>query len=177
MKAVILCGGLGKRLGELTKNCPKPLLKFKNKSIVEWQILNLKRVGVNEIFINLHYLGDQIKDYLGDGRKFSIKINYLFQNKLTGTAGGVKIFQEFLKYEKYFFVIYSDILMNEDLSKLILFHQTTKADCSIYVHENKKSNSLIHLDKSSGMIKDMIERPILIEKENFIKKHNISKLL
>ena len=87
MKAVILCGGFGKRLGKLTTNCPKPLLKFNNRSIIEWQILNLKKVGVNEIFINLHYLSEQIRDYIGNGSKFSTKINYFFEKELTGTAG------------------------------------------------------------------------------------------
>lgn len=170
MKAVILCGGFGKRLGKLTSNRPKPLLKFNNRSIIEWQILNLKKVGVNEIFINLHYLSERIKDYLGNGNKFSIKINYLFQKKLTGTAGGVKIFEKQLQNEKYFFVFYGDILMNEDLSKLIHFHETKKADCSIYFHENQNSNSLLYLDESNGMIKDLIERPNSIDKKNFIKK-------
>ena len=173
MKAVILCGGFGKRLGKLTSNCPKPLLKFNNRSIIEWQILNLKKVGVNEIFINLHYLSERIKDYLGNGNKFSIKINYLFQKKLTGTAGGVKIFEKQLKNEKYFFVFYGDILMYEDLSKLIHFHEKKKADCSIYLHENQNSNSLLYLDESNGMIKDLIERPNSIDKKNFIKKNNV----
>ena len=68
MKAVILCGGLGTRLGKLTSNCPKPLLKFRNKSIVEWQILSLKKAGVSEILINLHYLSEQLKNYLGNGK-------------------------------------------------------------------------------------------------------------
>jgi len=78
LKAVILCGGLCTRLGNLTLNCLKPLLKFKNLNIIEWQIKSLKNVGVDEILINIHYLGDQIKDYLGDGKRYSIKIKYVF---------------------------------------------------------------------------------------------------
>ena len=175
MKAVILCGGFGKRLGKLTSNCPKPLLKFNNRSIIEWQILNLKKVGVNEIFINLHYLSEQIRDYIGNGSKFSTKINYFFEKELTGTAGGVKIFEKQLKTEKYFFVLYGDILINEDLSKLIYLHEVKKADCSIYFHENKNSNSLLYLDEDNGLIKDLIERPNSIDKENFIKKNKVKK--
>ena len=60
MKAVILCGGLGSRLSEYTKNCPKPLLKVNQLSIIEWQIISLKKVGVTEILINLHYLAEQV---------------------------------------------------------------------------------------------------------------------
>jgi len=175
LKAVILCGGLGTRLGKLTNNCPKPLLKFRNKSIVEWQILSLKKVGVDEILINLHYLGEKIKNYLGNGNKFSIKIKYFYQTELTGTAGGVKIFQDELKNEKYFFVLYGDILIYEDLSNLITFHKTKNADCSIYMHENKNSNSLLFVNENNGLIKDLIERPNTTQKKIFIKKYNINK--
>lgn len=175
MKAVILCGGLGTRLGKLTSNCPKPLLKFRNKSIVEWQILSLKKAGVSEILINLHYLSEHLKNYLGSGKKFSIKIKYLYQTELTGTAGGVKIFQDELKNEKCFFVLYGDILIYEDLSKLLTFHETKNADCSIYFHENKNSNSLLCVNESNGLIKDLIERPNLIQKKKFIQKYKINK--
>lgn len=175
MKAVILCGGLGTRLRILTKNCPKPLLKFQNLSITEWQILRLKDVGVDEILINLFYLGDQIKNYLGNGDRFSVKIRYMYQKKLNGTAGAVKIFENELKNEKNFFVLYGDILTNENFSDLILYHNKTKADCSIYVHQNKKSNSLLYLDKMSGLVLDLTERPNLKEKQIFTNKYKLNK--
>ena len=175
MKAVILSGGLGTRLGHLTKNCPKPLLKIQNLSIIEWQIISLKKVGVNELLINLHYLAENIKDYLGDGTKFDIKIKYIFQPILNGTAGGVKIFQNQLINEKPFFVLYGDILTNENLSDLILCHNENQADCSIYVHERKEFNSIFFLDKDSGRVIDFRERPTLKDKKKFIEKYKIKK--
>ena len=87
MKAVILCGGLGSRLSEYTKDCPKPLLKVNQLSIIEWQIISLKKVGVTEILINLHYLAEQVIEYLKDGKHLGVKIKYIFQEKLNGTGG------------------------------------------------------------------------------------------
>jgi len=175
LKAVILCGGLGTRLGNLTQNCPKPLLKFKNLSIIEWQIKSLKDVGVDEILINIHYLGDQIRDYLGDGKRYSIKIKYVFQKKLNGTAGGVNAFKNELIDEENFFVLYGDILTNECLNNLVLYNKKIKADCAIYVHKNKNSNSLLYFDNTSGLIVDLIERPSLEEKNIFVHNYNIKE--
>ena len=60
MKAFILAAGLGTRLKNLTKDLPKPLIKVKGKSLLEWNILKLKTAGIDHIIINTHYLG--IKD-------------------------------------------------------------------------------------------------------------------
>ena len=57
MKAFILAAGLGTRLKDLTKDLPKPLLKVRGKSLIEWNILKLKRAGFEHIIINTHYLG------------------------------------------------------------------------------------------------------------------------
>ena len=56
MKAFILAAGLGTRLKDLTKDLPKPLLKVKGKSLIEWNILKLKSAGFDQIIINTHYL-------------------------------------------------------------------------------------------------------------------------
>ena len=76
MKAFILAAGFGTRLKDLTKDFPKPLLKVKGKSLIEWNILKLKRAGFDQIIINTHYLADQIEDHIGDGTKFDLKIKY-----------------------------------------------------------------------------------------------------
>ena len=175
MKAIILCAGLGSRMGEQTKDCPKPLLKVKNLTIIEWQIIFLKKAGVEEVFINTHYLSQKIKEHLKDGAHLGVKIKYIFQKKLNGTGGGIKIFENDLKNEKFFFVLYGDILTNENLSELILHHANNNAECTIYCHERKNSNSLLYFNKNTGMIKDFIERPTQIERNLFINKYKISE--
>ena len=172
MKAIILSGGIGSRLGHLTTNCPKPLLKINNLTIIEWQIRALKKIGVGEILINTHYLADKITRYLRDGVHLGVKIKYIYQPKLNGTAGGVKVFEKDLSTENSFIVLYGDILINNNLSKLVLHHHYD-AECSMYVHERKASNSLFLLEKNNGLVLDFLERPSIFEKKIFIQKHNI----
>ena len=173
MKAVILCAGLGKRMGLSTQNCPKPLLKVKNLTIIEWQIICLKKSGVTKIFINLHYLHKMIIDHLKDGRHLGVEIEYIYQEKLNGTGGGLKLFENYLKNESFFFVIYGDILTNENLDELVKFHTFNKAECSIYFHVKKNSNSLLHINEKNGLVIDFIERPNSKNRKYFINKYKI----
>ncbi len=90
MKAMILAAGRGKRMGALTEKTPKPLLKVGNYCLIEWQIIRLERAGFKELVINLGYLGKQISDYLGDGRRYGVTIDYSLEpQEGLETGGGV----------------------------------------------------------------------------------------
>ena len=90
MKAMILAAGFGKRLGELTKSKPKPLLKVKGKPLIDYHIEKLISAGFKTIAINTHYLGNQISDHVVNffGQKVEILISH--ENELLGTGGGIK---------------------------------------------------------------------------------------
>ncbi len=90
MKAMILAAGRGKRMGTLTDSLPKPLLKVGDKTLIEWQIIRLKKNGFTDIVINVGYLGQQIIDYLGNGQRYGVNIAYSVESQ-TGfeTGGGV----------------------------------------------------------------------------------------
>ncbi len=158
MKAVILCAGRGTRLGSHTDELPKPLLMIGDKSIVELQIESLERIGVKEIYINLNYLSEKIVDKLGDGSQYGVRIKYKKEETLSGTAGGVKLFEDELKDQPYFYVLYGDIVTDEDLSRIGEFHVKNSAQASIYLHKRASSNSMISIDKS-GLVNKIIERP------------------
>ncbi len=91
MKAMILSAGLGKRMRPLTNNIPKPLLKVGNKPLIVWHIERLKEAGFYNIIINVAYLGYKIIDYLEDGSKFGVNIEYSDEQQEGGleTAGGI----------------------------------------------------------------------------------------
>ena len=76
MKAIIIAGGLGTRLRPLTYNTPKPIVPVANRALVIHQIEHLVCHGIDEIILNLHYLPDEIKKLLNDGKQWGIKINY-----------------------------------------------------------------------------------------------------
>ncbi len=90
MKAMILAAGRGKRMGKLTENRPKPLLKVGAKTLIEWQIKRLQDNGFEELVINVGYLGEQIRQYLGDGSRYGVKIAYSVEPQAgLETGGGV----------------------------------------------------------------------------------------
>ncbi len=159
MRAVILCAGYGTRLGELTKETPKPMLAIRDKPLLEYLIMQLRFAGVGEIAINLHYKPEVIKNYFGDGKKFGVNITYFFEEKLLGTAGALAPMQAWLKEGgDDFFVIYGDILTNEDFATFIDFHRQKKAFATLLVHESPKSNSTLIMD-ADNRIRILEERP------------------
>ena len=90
MKAMILAAGFGKRLGELTKSKPKPLLEVKGKPLINYHIEKLISSGFRTIAINTHYLGAQISDHVIDNFGQKVEIHISHEKKLLGTGGGIK---------------------------------------------------------------------------------------
>ena len=76
MKAFMLAAGLGKRLLPLTQDKPKPLLKVGGIPLIQRNLMKLKDSNISEVVINVHYLGEQIINFLGDGSDYEMKISY-----------------------------------------------------------------------------------------------------
>ena len=117
MKAIILAGGRGKRLGPITDYVPKPLIPIKNISIIEWQIKYLKKFGISEIIICSGYKTKMIENYLNN-KKLGIKITFSVEDKPLGTGGAIKKAGKKIK-DRSFLVINGDTITNIDLKKLI----------------------------------------------------------
>lgn len=111
-QAVVLCAGLGTRLRPFTDNAPKPMLPILGIPMIEWNLRRFLEFGVNQFFINLHYLPDPLVKYVGDGSQWNAHVEYHFEPHILGTAGGLKSFEEQLEDE--FFVIYGDIFSRVD---------------------------------------------------------------
>lgn len=122
MKAMILAAGVGSRLDPLTRNVPKPLVPILNRPVMEYLVELLKKHGFTDIMVNLHYLGDQIEEYFGDGSKWGVNIFWSKEERLWGDAGSVKRVEDFFKDET-FIVIGGDDLTDMDLTKLIKTHR------------------------------------------------------
>ena len=88
---VIMAGGLGSRLKELTKNTPKPMLTVANRPLLENIIENFVAQGFKNIWIAVNYHASQIMDYFGSGEKFGANIKYLQETKRMGTAGALSL--------------------------------------------------------------------------------------
>jgi N-acetyl-alpha-D-muramate 1-phosphate uridylyltransferase len=117
MRAMILAAGHGKRMLPLTESTPKPLLKAGAYSLIEWQIIKLAKAGIRELVINLHHLGEQIPEALGDGSRYGVTIQYSVESELLETAGGI-IKALPLLGEEAFAVVNSDVWTDYDFSLL-----------------------------------------------------------
>ena len=109
---MILAAGRGERMGALTKETPKPLLIFKGKPLIVWHIEKLSTAGFTDIVINVSYLAKKIKDYLGNGSQWGVRIFFSDENPVLETAGGIKKALPLLKSDPFLVInsdIYSDI--------------------------------------------------------------------
>lgn len=117
---VLMAGGLGTRLGELTKNVPKPMLHVGNKPILQTIIENFAKYGYTEIIISVNYLSHMIEEYFGDGNQLGVSINYIHEQKRMGTAGALSLIRDQLN--EPFFVMNGDILTNVNFEHLHNYH-------------------------------------------------------
>lgn len=117
MRAIILSAGRGKRMQPLTADMPKPLLKVGEKTLIEHQIERLQQGGVDDIVINLFHLGNQIEQYLGEGDRYGVRIQYSKEPILLETAGGIIKALPVLQ-EACFIVVNADIWTDFDFSTL-----------------------------------------------------------
>ena len=117
--AIIMCAGFGKRLKPLTNKLPKPLLKIDNKSLLENTIELLFKLNINKIFLNSHYLSQQIKKYILE-KKLSKKIKVFEEKrKILGTGGGILNIIKSSK-DKNYLVLNPDTIWNEKyLSEIV----------------------------------------------------------
>ena len=87
--AMILAAGRGERMGQLTKNTPKPLLNFKGKTLLERHLENLSDAGFVDVVINISYLSSQIEDFVGNGSNWNLNVSFSKENPVLETAGGI----------------------------------------------------------------------------------------
>ena len=157
--AVIMCGGLGRRLGQLTQDCPKPLLQVGKKPILETIIENFAESGCKDIYLSVNYKSEMIKQYFGNGEKWGIKISYLEEQISLGTAGPLSLIKDQIK--KPFIVMNGDILTKINFENLISFHNQTDSLATICVREYdfQVPYGVVNIDKE-GKVEEIVEKPI-----------------
>ena len=127
MKTIILAGGFGTRLRSTISNVPKPMAEVLGKPFLEWQIDMLKKFDFRDIVLSIGYLGDKIKSYFMDGRRFGVQIEYVEEDQPLGTGGSLKILEPSLINNEDFLVMNGDTYLNLNLSEFIKFHREKKA--------------------------------------------------
>lgn len=129
---VLMAGGLGSRLGQLTENCPKPLIKVGDKPILETIITGFKDSGFKNINLAVNYKSEMIEAYFQDGKKLGVKIDYIRESKRMGTAGALSLMS---RPALPVVVMNGDLLVNINYSSLIDFHNKHQFDLTVGVRK------------------------------------------
>ncbi|MBK5508895.1 N-acetylmuramate alpha-1-phosphate uridylyltransferase MurU [Pseudomonas sp. TH15] len=117
MKAMILAAGKGERMRPLTLTTPKPLVRAGGVPLIEYHLRALAAAGFTEIVINHAWLGQQIEDYLGDGSRYGLSIQYSPEGEPLETGGGIFRALPLLGNEA-FVVVNGDIWTDYDFNAL-----------------------------------------------------------
>ena len=161
---VIMAGGLGTRLGELTKDTPKPMLKVGAKPMIEHIIDMFVSHGFTKFMLSVNYKAEIIKEYFGDGNKFGIQVKYLEEKKRLGTGGALSLID--IELNEPFFVTNGDVLSSLDYEELLSYHKKQNSIATMCIRKDSYQipYGVIEVDEANN-IKAMKEKPI---KEFFI---------
>ena len=171
MKAMIMAAGVGSRLDPLTKAVPKPLVPVANRPVMDILMEKLAAIGVKDVVANTYYLAEQIIERYKNN-DFGINFEYIKEETLSGTAGGLKKCQFFFNEGEDFFVLSADGLSNADLLQGLEIHKKSGAIATIGIKqipiEEVAHFGVVVTDKD-GFITEFQEKPCVEEaKSNFI---------
>jgi len=121
MKAIILVGGMGKRLGNLTGFIPKPMLPVSGRPFLEIIIKQLKKAGIKDIILATGHRSRVVKSYFSDGKKMGVNIAYSEELKPRGTGGALMIASEKFK-DSEFLALNGDSFFDLDIKAFLKFH-------------------------------------------------------
>jgi dTDP-glucose pyrophosphorylase len=131
IRAVVMAGGLGLRLRPLTETVPKPLLPVGERPLLEILVDQLRDSGIRQINITTHYLGESIREHIGDGERFGVNVEYVDEKEPLGTAGALSLIES----NEPLLVVNGDILTRVDFRAMLRFHQKHEADMTVGVRQ------------------------------------------
>lgn len=155
---VLMLGGMGTRLRPLTENIPKPMLQVGNQPILETIVRHIAEQGFEEFYFCINYLGQQIRDYFGDGEAFGVRIHYVEETERMGTAGALSLLPE--KLTEPFIVMNGDLLTKIDLKALLKFHQDNDDIISACMREYSQQVPYGVIEMEGHQINQLVEKPI-----------------
>ena len=120
---MVMAAGVGSRLDPLTQKIPKPLVPVLNRPVMDILLEKLKDFGVEKVIANTHYLADAIKNRYSSNSPVDIQFTCLYEETLSGTAGGVKKCQFFFDDVEDFLVVSADGLHDADIEKIVKSHK------------------------------------------------------
>ena len=161
---LIMAGGFGKRMMPLTEQIPKPMLMVGDKPILEHIIINAKAQGFKKFVISLHYLGELISDYFGDGSNLGVSISYLHESEPLGTAGALSLIEP--EPELPFIITNGDIISDINYGNFLDFHDSNKSQATMAIKKYELQNPYGVVNTKGLEIISFEEKPIHVSYVN-----------
>jgi len=155
---MVLCAGMGTRLGGLTRETPKPLLPVGNEPLLAHTLRHLAWHGFTDVVINVHYRAEQFFSTIGSGERYGVRVTYSHESALLGTAGSVRHVAPFFAGDPAFLVMHGDVLTDQDLTAMRDFHLAHASPATILLQRMPDANSQVAMD-TDGRITGFVERP------------------
>lgn len=161
VKAMVMSAGIGSRLEPLTLSIPKPLVPVANVPVMDILFKQLASFGISDVICNTYYMADKIIERY-NSNKLGINFNYIKEETLSGTAGGVKKCQFFFDKNQTFVVFSADGLANIDIEQGLEIHKKSGAIATIGIKQIPKeevSHFGVVVTDENGFITEFQEKP------------------
>lgn len=175
---VIMAGGLGSRLKELTSAVPKPMLNVGSRPILETIIRSFSEQGFRRFYLAVNYKAEQIESYFGDGSTFGIEVHYLRERQRMGTAGALSLLPTELEYP--IVVTNADLLTKTNYGAMIESHLLSDADATMGVRKYEMQVPFGVVQEMEGRITSVFEKPVhqfLVSAGMYVLSPSVLKLV
>jgi len=159
MHALVLAAGVGSRLKPYTDDRPKPMLEVGGYPIIAYNLAMLAAGGFHDVVINLHYLPDVIRAYVGTGERWGLRVTYSEEPELLGTAGALLPVIDTFKGET-FAVVFGDNVNDLDLSDMLAAHRRhgALATVALSYRDDVHQSGVAEVDSKQRILR-FIEKP------------------
>jgi mannose-1-phosphate guanylyltransferase len=158
MQAVILVGGEGTRLRPLTSTVPKPVVPLVDRPFIAYMLEWLKRHDVDDVIMSCGFLATSVRNVLGDGSAYGIRLRFVEEPEPRGTAGALKYAEEFLA--ERFLMLNGDVLTDMNLSDQVAQHEATGAvgTLALVPVADPSAYGLVRINEDNS-VKGFLEKP------------------
>jgi mannose-1-phosphate guanylyltransferase len=158
MQAVILVGGEGTRLRPLTSTVPKPVVPLVDRPFIAYMLEWLGRHGVDDVVMSCGFLATAVRNVLGDGSQYGLRLRFIEEPEPRGTAGALKYAEDLL--EERFLMLNGDVLTDIDITAQIAQHDATRATGTLALVpvDDPTAYGLVRLDEDHA-VKEFVEKP------------------
>jgi len=158
MQAVVLVGGEGTRLRPLTSTVPKPVVPLVDRPFIAYMLEWLHAHGVDDVIMSCGFLATSVRNVLGDGSRYGVRLRFVEESEPLGTAGALKHAESLL--DERFLMLNGDVLTDIDLTQQLAQHESTgaRATLALVPVEDPSAYGLVRLNDDSS-VRGFLEKP------------------